>query len=568
MTKWRLTRWAAAAVGAFVLSMSCAGAAMADSAQTETSQQTQAAAITATATIQSATIGSDKSTVTVTAKTGGDLAGTDQKFYLFELKPYQDTLDGRTDYIASATGTDLTWNFPLNQGSEADRLYSSFVVAVYDVTKGAYTSISEPHYITNPEAVAKNTAAFKDPLTKKGLVIEINMLSDAFDLGVKHVGTNIAFHQILGSGIDYTYDGKTYHFSKAVMEEYDRTISALSGKGMTVNAVILNGWNDATPDLIYPGTKKSSNAFYYLFNVATKEGFEQTRAIIAFLAERYNGSDPNHGKISNWVIGNEINNQQWNYTGAWDLTSYVKAYQKAFRVFYTAIKSASANDRVYFSVDYNWNNEIDHKLKYGGKEVLDSFNSIANNWGQIDWGLAYHPYPCPMTDPNFWDDDQTGLVKDDINSPVINFKNLTVLTDYMASSAFRAPSGNVRHIILTEEGFTAMNQKGEDVSKLQAAAYAYSYYMVDSNPYIDAYILSRQIDAPSEVNQKLAFGLWTCDMSKPNQIIAQKRRKIWQVFRDIDKKNATLEATEFAKEIIGINKWSDVIENFKWRAQE
>ena len=93
------------------------------------------------------------------------------------------------------------------------------------------------------------------------------------------MGTNIAFHQILGQGIDYQYDGKTYHFDKRVIEDYDRTISALSGKGMTVTAIILNGWNDATPDLIYPGTKKSSKAFYYLFNAATEAGFEQTKAI-------------------------------------------------------------------------------------------------------------------------------------------------------------------------------------------------------------------------------------------------------------------------------------------------
>ena len=91
---------------------------------------------------------------------------------------------------------------------------------------------------------------------------------------------------------------------------------------------------------------------------------------------------------------------------------------------------------------------------------------------------------------------------------------------------------------------------------------------MDSNPYIDAYILSRQVDAPSEVSQGLAFGLWTCDMSKPDQIIPQQRRKIWEVFRDIDNSKRTLVITEFAKSIIGIDKWSDVIPNFKWRNQE
>ena len=81
--------------------------------------------------------------------------------------------------------------------------------------------------------------------------------------------------------------------------------------------------------------------------------------------------------------------------GSMDLTNYVKVYQQAFRIFYTAIKSTNANDRVYFSLDYNWMNEIDGKLKYGGKEIVDSFNSIANVQGRWigDWPIIRIPVP-------------------------------------------------------------------------------------------------------------------------------------------------------------------------------
>ena len=79
------------------------------------------------------------------------------------------------------------------------------------------------------------------------------MLSDAFSLGVNHVIVNIPFNHILGSGIDYEYDGKTYHFNKDVLAVYDDTIKRMSEKDMTVTAVILNGWNDSTPQLYYPG---------------------------------------------------------------------------------------------------------------------------------------------------------------------------------------------------------------------------------------------------------------------------------------------------------------------------
>ena len=505
--------------------------------------------------------------IQIEASGNGDMENTDGYLYLFELKPYEDAIGERTDYAAWANGgASASFSLDLNRGTAQDRLYSRFVVAVK--TEDGYEAVSDYHYITNPETVAENQKPYRETLSKKGLQMEVSQLGDAFQLGVKHSSVNIAFHQILGDGIDYEYDGKTYHFSKAVIETYDETISAMSNKDITVTAIILNGWNPATPDLIVPGTTQKSNVFYYMPNVQTQAGFEETRAIAAFLAERYNGDDPDHGKVSNWIIGNEINNQQWTHMGATDITNYVQTYQEAFRVFYTAIKSTSANDRVFFSLDYNWHNEADGKLKYGGKDIIDYFNSIANVQGQMDWGVAYHPYPCPMTDAIFWDDAKTGLITNDLNSPVVNFINLNVLTDYLATPAFQKPNGEVRNIMLTEEGFTATNAAGDDLSQIQAAAYAYSYYLVDSNPYIDAYILSRQVDAPSEVNQGLAFGLWSCDMSQPDQIVPQRRRKIWEVFRDIDNSKYTLETTEFAKDIIGIHKWSDVVPNFKWRNQE
>ena len=89
-------------------------------------------------------------------------------------------------------------------------------------------------------------------------------------------------------------------------------------------------------------------------------------------------------------------------------------------------------------------------------------------------------------------------------------------------------------------------------------SFAYAYYLVDNNPYIDAFILNRQVDAVIEVEQSCSFGLWTVDMSSPNRVIAVMPKNIYNVFKYIDT-NKSLKYTEFAKKIIGINKWSDVI---------
>lgn len=500
-----------------------------------------------------------------------DLAYYDNYLYLFELKPYQTDLKDRTDYCAWITkGDSLHFQLSLNKGTKEDRLYSHFMIAVFNGTE--YIPVSNDVYITNPEILAKNKEPYRSAQNKKGLLIQTtdSMLADAFELGVNHVNVNIAFQQLLGSGIDYEYDGKKYHFNKALLDNYDHVIRRLSEKNMTVNAIILNGWNDAAPQLFRPETKKQpeSTAMYYGFNTSTEEGVETLKAIASFLAERYSSLKSPYGKVSNWIIGNEINNQYWNYTGPMDLTSYVQEYERAFRIFYTAVKSMNQNDRLFVSTDYCWYSEADGALKYHAKDIVDQFAEITNAHGPMNWGLAYHPYPIPLVEPEFWDDANTGKIKQSEYSPVVNLANLNVLTDYMQKPSMRNPDGTVRHIILSEQGFTSVSNTRGDVSELQAAAIAYAYYIIDSNPYIDAFIMSRQVDAPEEVKAGESFGLWKCDMSKENDIVPTMRKKSWQVYKNVDIRSRTLETTDFAKKLIGIQKWSDVIPNFKWKSLE
>ncbi len=503
--------------------------------------------------------------VQVTGVNYGGISANDGQFYLFELQPYEDAIGLRTDYGATAPkGTEMVFGLPLNYGTSSSRLYSKFAVAVWDGEK--YVQVSQPVYLTNPEAVARNQNPFKAPLTKKGLLIETSMLDDAFNLGVKHVIVNFPFQFILGTGIDYEYEGKTYHFNKALLDEYDKIVKNLTAKDLSVTAVILNSWNDATPDLYYPGVQQTAGVNYYLFNAATKEGFEDIKAIASFLAEHYGGTG--NGKVSNWIIGNEINNQEWNYIGPMDINQYMKEYERAFRVFYTAIKSTSANDRVYFSTDYNWNHEANGTTKYNAKDVIDTFNARIKAGGQIDWNLAYHPYSVPLTEPEFWDDGATGLVTWSETSPIVNIGNLSVLTDYFQKPEMLNAAGQVRHIILSEQGFTSTSATRGECQDLQAAAIAYAYYIVDSNPYIDAFIMSRQIDAPSEAQLSASFGLYKCDMNQPDRIVPTLMKKSYEVYRNIDKSAKTLETTQFAKEILGIEHWYDVIPNFRWRGLE
>ena len=484
----------------------------------------------------------------------------DGYYYQFELQPYETGIGSRTDYAAWCDKTEkLKFSLPFSGGDSDPRLYSRFVVALK--IGDTYQAISAPIYVTNPGDVASFTEEYPEAMSKKGLLIELDMLGDAMELGVKHTTINIPYHHIIGGNLKYHYNGKDYYFNEELIASYDKMISSFSNKGIIVTAILLNGWNDAHPELHEAGLAKSSSAFYYGFNVSTPEGYETTRALFSFMAERYSGADYKHGRVSNWIVGNEVNNNKnWNYVGPMDLASYTKLYEKNFRVAYTAIKSRSKNARVFFSTDYEWKKQ-NTNLQYAAKDFIDLFNAGISAEGNIEWGLAYHPYPYPMTEPEFWDDDQTGMVNETFESPVVNFKNLHVLTDYFQQAHMRTAGGQVRHIILSEEGFTSDSISRGKVYDIQAAAFAYAYYLVDNNPYIDAFILNRQVDAITEVETSCAFGLWTVDMSRPDKVIAVMPKNIYQVFKHIDTRKS-LRYSEFAKSIVGISDWSEVIPGF------
>lgn len=498
----------------------------------------------------------------------GDNTADNNKLYLFELKAYEDNPGSRTDYIGELDrNTTIKTSIDLLEGQENTRLYSKFLIAIKKNNK--YYPISNAIYITNSGEIAKSKLPYQDANSKKGLLIDMNMLSDAFELGVKHAIVNFNLDQILGEGIDYTYEGKTYHFNKNAIATYDTTVSTFSNKSMQVTAVVVNSWNNTHKELMYPNVVKNNTAIYYGFNAKTKEGVETTRAIASFLAERYSGDNYNYGRVSNWVIGNEINNNEnWNYMGPMDVEKYSKEFARSFRVFYTAIKAKSKNARLFFSVDYDWNYPKANKLKYRAKQVIDLISENINTEGNIDWNLAYHPYPLPLTSANFWDDVNTGQIKQDETTAIINFANLHVLTDYLKGANFRDTSGKVRRVILSEQGFTSKSPDKAEDKDLQAAAFAYAYYIADSDPYIDSFILSRQVDHPVETRDSLYFGLWNTDPAVTDKSKATDRKKIWAVFKNIDSRTQTLSQTEFAKKIIGINKWSDVIPNFKWKSLE
>ena len=58
------------------------------------------------------------------------------------------------------------------------------------------------------------------------------------------------------------------------------------------------------------------------------------------------------------------------------------------------------------------------------------------------------------------------------------------------------------------------------------------------------------------------MGLWTQDASVTTPMVAKEKKYIYDVFKKIDT-DQSLQVTNFAKSIIGISSWADVVSDFE-----
>lgn len=483
---------------------------------------------------------SDKETLSLTLVMPDIPKSDDAMIYLFALGTYEDGAfeDGiKREPVASerkATECTLKWNY------EEAYLFKQFVPAL--LLDGQYMPLAVGTCISNPEALADTVENCPQPKSKKGLLLDPQMLETSMltDLGVQYAIYNIPLSIIMGETTDqtfptisYEYQGKTYLFNGAAINGYDYLFSYLTSQGMNSTAIILNDWNEVYPELIHPlAADKESGAYYYAMNTTDEAGCRCLEAIASFLTERYSGKD--HGLVSNWVVANEINQYKtWNYMDTNDITLYAAEFEKALRIFYYAAKSHYADAKVYFSIDHDWNsNKGFNKDYFNAKEIVAAVNEIALQRGNYDWGLAIHPYPNPLTRVNYW----TETYDKTPEAPVLTLMNLSTVTDFLSQEEYLDRNGEVRSITVTELGFTSAS--GE---KLQAAAFAYCYYIIEANPYVDAFIMNRQTDALEEVRQGLSFGIYEMD---------QTPKYIRNVYKYIDTDQAQ-EYTDFMLNILG-----------------
>ena len=405
---------------------------------------------------------------------------------------------------------------------------------------------------------APNPEPYPQAASKKGL--QVQMVDDALALGIKHAGLNchVAAFVDLESRPDsvrFAFDGQDYFFKARALAHLDAQIKPLSDAGVLISLILLN-YENGNPALdaiflhpLYDRNAKTNRMS--AFNVVTPDGIRHLRAAVAFLAQRYSEAGAPHGRVWNYIVGNEVNSHWWwNNMGRAPAEQVVSDYERAVRLVHDAVRLYSVNARIFISLEHHWGiryppGAADQAIP--GREVIEILARLTRERDDFDWHVAHHPYPEDLGDPRFWRDKSAVLTDD---SPRITFKNLEVLPRFLARDDLRF-AGRPRRVILSEQGFHCPDRP--DGERDQAAAWCAAWWKVARLDGIDAFILHRHVD---HAHEGLNLGLWT---HAPDTVSTPGRhRQMYEPFRVADTSEWE-RAFAFALPVVGIGHWEQML---------
>lgn len=483
--------------------------------------------------------GTKANTITVSATVSNYVKSSDSYYYLVYVDSNSGKVKKMVGKVKKPEKAKGKITFKLNISGHPEYAQGKFAIGIKK-SKSAYSVISPKSYVSNPEKLSTNTAAYFVPGTKKGIqATDINELTDTKS---KTVFFNLYISDLMrkDSGVEtYKYNGKTYHFNG--LYGYVYLVQQCNAKGIQVTAQISIDRNVSTQSLI-TGNSPYAETAYYGWNTDNSTTRQTMEAMFAYLGEKFG---KNNCYISNWILGNEVNSASgYYYVGNVSFSKFISMYSEAFRCLYNAVKSSRGSSKVFICLDNCWNQKNAFTICYSARSTLESFAAkISDMQKDVNWNLAYHAYNQPLSDSQFWSGANASMFTSDANTTTfITMRNIQTLTDYVKNRF-----GSNTRIILSEQGFSSTY--GGQAN--QAAAIALAYYKAACNPMIDAFIIRSYKDEAHEVAQGLAMGLKDAN---------GKKKTAYNVFKNMDSSNSLKYTEKVLKSQVG--NWKSLVPGY------
>ena len=483
----------------------------------------------------------DKGEITVEAAlTTGFLEGyTEKKIYLFELPSHYSAdfdLD-ELDPVAEAKPRGRV-KFTLSaMDGVRSRLFSSYLIASFDPATKAYTPLTPPTSLSNPEAAATYTPPAESPEGSiKGLISDSP--ADAIRLGVSHTVVEVSMDNLILSSwrkgaTAYIYDGTTRYLDTAALTELDETVGVYTAAGVEVFLRFSMGspeGKDIPIGLYVPGV---ANAEDYAVNMTTPFAADIMEGFFDFMAARYAAPADSSRPVSGFIMGYRVNSGvTHNAATGMDLAAYVTNYEKLTRVAHTALRSHNPAGRIYISLDSR--RAVGTEGGWDVATFLSAFADESRLRGDYPWHVACELY---ADTPAVWEENAAA------DTAHYTIRNLGTLTDLLDGTVYRF-ADQPRRLLIGGYEIPAVGQgetpSGESDNR-QAASYAYAYLTCVQNGRVEALIYSAYTDPAPTAAESPLCGLWTvkADADVAEEGVAPMlrpatTRPIYDVFKRID----------------------------------
>lgn len=440
-------------------------------------------------------------------------------------------------------------------GQRYDRLYSRWVLA--QKSQNGMLICSHGHYADDVKA--KYDLPHEVPASKKGIggFGANRFASDLDSLDITSVTVNmwLGFMSLTPSddAIPFDYNGRTYYADRKAIEGFDKTLQYTAARDVIVNAIVLiapeRSFADKAAGRLFEHPDFDPAGIYTMPNMTTLESLNLYAAAIDFLAERYSRPDKKYGRVHHWIAHNEVD-AGWVWTNAGIKTPlrFMDIYIKSMRLLYYTARKYSPHPEVFITLTHYWQSRH-NEYCYPSAQLLELLVDYTQAEGDFKWGVAHHPYPQSLFEPKSWLDDQATF---DYDTPQITFKNLEVL-DAWIKQPRALYQGKIKRTVFLSEQNPNSKDYSEEALREQAAGMAYAMKKLETCDGIDAYQMHGWFDQRAEGGLRIGVRRFMDDETDPGG-----RKPAWFVFQAFGTDRED-EVFEFAKDIIGIDDWDQVI---------
>ncbi len=396
----------------------------------------------------------------------------------------------------------MTFKFSLYEENGSSRIAHAFVLAEKNGDK--YAAITDPYYISDPEAVASLDKKGSSALGIKGFSTD-----DVFE--AKLTGADIILldarmdklmlADFRRDAVRSDLDGISYYYDKSEVERLDRLVSDAENAGMkiylrtTLCKDILDE-DDASEELSFLYFKKAQDSYGYLPNLGDERAVLYVKAFYAFLASRYN--------VSEFIIGERVNDYA-EHCNAGSLSSdeFEIMYSFWARLANQMLKSVNSSASVIIPIDDCWRTDASSG-KLGAKVFLTRFADRAKKGGDFDYSIALN-----LCEAN----DLSSLLSGKEADPSdIGAENLSELVKFIESPDMRY-NGEKRRMIID-----GLSLSSEVFSETDCASYYTAIYYIASENGFDAFICSSSPYLDSEDKGAFYYAAVMCGTSLNSQL--------------------------------------------------